>query len=184
MTMPQLVEAIKPTTYKAPIPRKKYFTKDGVRYIQDQIFSDSLGKFSDVGEPRTEFKPTEYKPSNPTPTQKDFIEQRLIDEFPGINPQNLTKAISYVWGVVDKDVYDNKTSVTASVDKVIKDFEDKGVVTTEEKFGGLFSDTKLNPERIYGENKMQPLEEKDGWSINREINEDKIKDTSFMSGFR
>ena len=163
MTTPQVVEAIKPTTYKAPIPRKKYFTKDGVRYIQDQIFSESTGELSDVGKPRTEFKPTEYKPSNPTKTQEELIKVKLKNAFPGLSDAEVTESVGYVWDVVDKDVFTNKTPVSTSADKVIKDFINRGVLANEEKnllnLWGALNDATLNPERIDGDSVTQQPEE-------------------------
>ena len=159
MTTPQVVEASKPTTYKAPIPRKKYFTKDGVRYVQDQIFNESTGKLSDVGEPRTEFKPTEYKPSNPTKTQEKLIKVKLKNAFPGLSSDEITESIGYVWDVVDKDVFTNKSPINTSVDNVIKDFANKGVITNEKAYWGMFNDATLSPEKIYDDNVMQPPEE-------------------------
>ena len=160
MTMAQLIEANKPTTYKAPTTNKRYFTKDGVRYIQDQIFDNSKGTFSDVGEPRTEFKPTEYEPSNPTKTQIETIKVKLGKKFPGLSNDAITESVGYIWDAVDKDIFTNKSPLNITVDNVIKDFENKGVLTNEETFWGFGPDTtKLNPERISGDNVMQTPEE-------------------------
>lgn len=159
MTTPQLVEAIKPTTYKAPTTDEVYFTKDGVEYIQEQVFNPSTGTYSNKGEPRVRFKPTEYKPSNPTKTQEELIKVKLKNAFPGLSSDEITESVGYVWDVVDKDVFTNKSPINTSVDNVIKDFINKGVLTNEETFWGMRDNATLNPERIYGDNVMQPPEE-------------------------
>ena len=158
MSMAQLIDANKPTTYTAPSTDEVYFTKDGVDYVQDQIFDRSKGTYSNKGEPRVRFKPTEYKPSNPTKTQIETIKVKLGKKFPSLSNDAITESVGYIWDAVDKDVFTNKSPLNTSVDNVIKDFENKGVLTNEETFWGLFDKDKLNPERLYGDNLVQPLE--------------------------